>query len=161
MVKAPRLLRRYWDSSCFIRILNDEEGAENCLAVLESARVGRTLICISAIVAVEVIRPKGSSSPLDPKVRRRVRALLEDGSIIFAEIDRPIAYRSQELCWEFDLRPRDAIHLAVALYLNCELSETYDRDLLKLDRKTSLWIREPSDLPPGSLFAGVPNGEDC
>lgn len=56
-------------------------------------------------------------------------------------IDRSIANESQRLCWDYNLHPRDAIHLAVALDLRCNLLETFDMGLLKWDGR----------IPPGSL----------
>ena len=57
-------VRRYWDAKCFIALLNDEPDASICERILEEAKERQTEICVSPIVQLEVIRPKGAPRPL-------------------------------------------------------------------------------------------------
>ena len=122
---------RFWDASCFLTLLNDETGADDCEYVLNQARRSRTVIYVSPIVQIEVVRPKGSSAPVPMEAREQIRAFFENDFIKWRMIDRKIANDAQKLCWDYGVHPRDASHLAVAMDLQCDLLETYDRDLLK------------------------------
>ena len=152
---AGRGVRRYWDAKCFIAVLNREADAPTCRRILEQAQAFETEICVSPIVQVEVIRPKGTSLPLANEQRDKVRAFFENDYVRWRIIDRKIANDAQLLCWDYSLHPRDAIHLAVALDLECDLLETSDSDLLRLDQKipsTSLRICKPGALGQADLF---------
>ena len=151
----PHRVTRYWDSSCFLAIFNDEERAEECMAVLSLARRKKTLIYLSPLVPVEVVRPKGRPSPLPLSDRERVRAMFDNDYFRWRIMDRHIAEMSQDLCWENGIKPRDAVHVAAALDVGCDLLETFDKDLLKWNGKlrgASLRICRPGDPPAGSLF---------
>lgn len=152
-------VRRYWDSTCFLAVLNDEGDAQTCERVLEEARQASTEICISPLVQVEVVRPKGSPIPLAEKLRDKVRGFFGNDYIKWRMIDRKISNDAQRLCWEYAVHPRDAIHLAVAMDLNCDLLETADDKLLNLDHQiqaTSLRICRPGALDQPDLFSEVP-----
>ena len=148
-------IRRYWDAKCFIALLNDEAEAPACERILDQAKRGQTEIYVSPIAQVEVIRPKGSPLPLAKDLRDKVRAFFENDYVRWRIIDRKIANDAQLLCWDHSLHPRDAFHLAVALDLECDLLETSDSDLLRLDQKipsTSLRICKPGALGQADLF---------
>ena len=152
---SGRRVRRYWDAPCFIAMLNRETEAPTCKRILEQAKALQTEICVSPIVQVEVIRPKRAPRPLAKEQRDKVRAFFENDYIRWRIVDRKIANDAQLLCWDYSLRPRDAIHLAVALDLECDFLETSDSDLLKLDQRipsTSLRICKPGALDPPDLF---------
>ena len=124
-------MKRFWDASCFLTLLNGEAGVDDCEYILNQARQSTTVIYVSPIVQIEVVRPKGSSSPAPMEARERIQAFFENDFIKWRMIDRKIANDAQKLCWDFGLHPRDASHLAVAMDLRCDLLETYDGDLLK------------------------------
>ena len=126
-------MTRFRNASCFLTLLNDEAGADDCEYVLNQARQSRTVIYVSPIVQIEVVRPKGYSSPVPMEARERIQAFFENDFIKWRMIDRKIANDAQKLCWDYGLHPRDASHLAVAMDLQCDPLETYDRDLLKWD----------------------------
>ena len=129
------IVSRYWDSGCFIGILNGESQAEACKKIIDDAKEGKTLLYVSPIVQLEVIRPRGSGSPIPKADKERVQELFENDYIKWRMIDRAISTLSQELCWDHDLHPRDALHLACTLDLKCDLLETFDPDLQKWDGK--------------------------
>ena len=149
-------VRRYWDSTCFLSVLNDEGDAQACERILEEASRSRTEVCVSPLVQVEVVRPKGSPRPLAEKLRNKVRTFFENDYIKWRMIDRKISNDALRLCWEHSIHPRDAIHLAVAIDLKCDLLETADGNLLNLDQKipsTSLRICRPAALGQGAMFS--------
>lgn len=145
-MSAGGIVRRYWDSSCFLTLLNGEEGAEDCENILNEAKEEKTLLYVSPVVQVEVIRPRGSPRPTPVKTRTQVQSFFENDYVKWRIIDRDIANSAQNLCWDYNLHPRDALHLAVALDLQCDLLETYDPDLLNLNGQipnVSLDIQKP------------------
>ena len=152
---AGGIIRRYWDATCFIALLNDEEGAEDCENILNEAKEAKTLIYVSPLVQTEVIRPRGSPKPIPVEIKTQVQAFFENDYIKWRIIDRDIANSAQNLCWDYNLHPRDALHLAAALDLQCDLLETYDPDLLKLDGQvpdSSLGIQKPNWRGQAKLF---------
>lgn len=119
-------------------------------------RRGITEICVSPLVQVEVVRPRGSPSPLPAAMREKVRSFFENTYIKWRMIDRKIANDAQKLCWDHAVHPRDAIHLATAIEQKCDFLETSDRGLLRLDGKVpemELRICKPGVLRQRDLFA--------
>lgn len=41
------IVRRYWDASCFLTLLNNEEGVEDCENILNEAKEEKTRIYIA------------------------------------------------------------------------------------------------------------------
>ena len=147
-------IRRYWDSTCFIALLNNEPDAQACEHILEEAKQSRTEVCVSPMVQIEVVRPRGYPRPLADEMRGHIRAFFENDYIKWRMIDRKISDDAQKLCWEHAVHPRDAVHLAVAIDLNCDLLETADGKLLNLDQKipsASLRICRPAALGQGEM----------
>lgn len=146
-----KLPRRYWDSYCFLAILNagspDETHSQACELILNDARDGAIEIITSALTIVEVIRPKGSPRPIPRDKEAKIRDFFENDYIHIRLVDREIADAARELCWTSGVHPRDAVHLATALTLGCECFETNDPRLLRLNGQVGnppLLIREPT-----------------
>ena len=91
----------------------------------------------------ETVRPKGASVPIPIEHQERIADLFENDYMRFRIIDRLIAKRSLDLCWNTGLHPRDALHLAVALEEGCDVLETRDGKLLRNNGLEGLTIREP------------------
>ena len=130
----------------FLTLLNGEDGADDCENILNEAKEEKTVIYVSPIVQVEVVRPRSSPTPIPVETRAMVRSFFENDYVKWRIIDRDIANLAQQLCWDCGLHPRDAIHLAVAVDLQCDILETYDPDLLKHNGvvpNSSLVIQKP------------------
>ena len=154
-MSAKSEIRRYWDSSCFLSILNREEDAGVCEEILTDARAGKTTIVVSPIAQLEVVRKKGSPAPVPKEQRDTIRQWFENDFIRWEAIDREVCERAQQYCWDLNLHPRDAIHLAVAVEFECDLLETLDSDLLQWDGRipdVPIRIRKPGRAIPGSIF---------
>jgi len=153
------LIRRYWDSSCFLAILNDEDNADDCEKILDEAKEGKTELIVSPLVQVEVIRPRGSPHPIPKEDEEKVRAFFENDYLKWRNIDRVIADLAQDLCWEYGLHPRDAIHLGVAIETECDLLETTDGRMLKADgqiKDVKLRIAKPKWVGQLDLYQKTP-----
>lgn len=126
--ETPRI---YWDSCCFIAILNAEQYAPTCISILNEAKAGDIELVISALTMAETVRPRGAPSPLPKKHRTKVLDFFENDYIRLINFDREIARTSLDLCWEYDLHARDALHLAAALAVDCDALETADEQFIK------------------------------
>ncbi|MGE0684372.1 MAG: type II toxin-antitoxin system VapC family toxin [Candidatus Binatia bacterium] len=149
------IIRRYWDASCFLALLNNDEEADDCEKILNDAKEEKTSIIVSPLVQVEVIRPKGSPSPLPKKHEETIRAFFENDYIKWRVLDRRIANLARDLCWQYGLHPRDALHLAAAIDTKCDLLETTDKGLLQRNGKideTQLKIIKPRWIGQPGLF---------
>ena len=108
--------RRYWDSFCFIAVLNNEEPyASTCAQILDEAKKNRIELVISPMTMAETVRPRGRGGPIPIEQQERIADWFENDYMRFRVIDRLIAKRSLSLCWNAGLHPRDALHVAVAL----------------------------------------------
>ena len=136
--------RRYWDSFCFLALLNNEEPyASTCAQILEEAKKDSVELVISPLTMAETVRPKGAATPIPIEQQVRIADFFENDYIRFRVIDRLIANRSLALCWNVGLHPRDALHVAVALEEGCGIFETRDGKLLRNNGIEGLTIREP------------------
>jgi predicted nucleic acid-binding protein len=91
----------------------------------------------------ETVRPRGSSAPVPSQHQQRILEFFENDYIRLRVIDRLIAKRSLSLCWNEGLHPRDALHVAVALEEKCEILETTDPRLIRLNGLEGMEIRYP------------------
>ena len=150
---AGGFISRYWDTSCFIALLNGEEAAGDCERIIDDAKEGKTLLYVSPMAQVEVIRPRGSAHPIPEEAKKTVQDFFENEYVKWQIIDRTIAKISQDLCWRYRLHPRDAIHVAVAAHLKCDLLESLDPHMLNCnERIPSLTIQEPKWVGQPEMF---------
>jgi predicted nucleic acid-binding protein len=146
-----KLEQRYWDSVCFLAILNREPGrVDTSSAILKMAEQRKIEIVTSAFTLTEVLYPKNGEK-LAPEKRRIVRDFFRRRGIVPINCDREIAEAAQDYVWDFGVRPKDAIHVASAVVWNIPVFETYDRFLVNLSGKVGgdpvLKIREPEIAP--------------
>lgn len=146
--------RRYWDSNCFVAILNaDEAHSSNCVQILDEAARGNLEIVVSTITMVEVVRPRGTGSPVPREIEDKITAFFENDYIRMRLVDRLVAEKSRQLCWSENLHPRDAVHVATAILESCEVLESSDPHLLRLNgRIPNLEIRVPTWTGQTDLF---------
>lgn len=144
----------YWDSSCFLSILNGEENSEICLSILKEAKNSAIKLLVSPLTMAETVRPRGSSIPLSKNLRQQVLDFFENEFIQLINFDREIACQSLELCWEYGLHPRDALHLACALSAQCDALETFDEEFIKKSQTYGLTIQVRK--PKGSGQTEIP-----
>lgn len=129
----PKPIQRYWDSDCFLGWFNAEpEKVSRCKGTVEKAHRGEIELVVSAITLVEVIRLKGKPR-LKKASEQKIREFFENDFILLVNVDKFIAESARQLIWEKNLKPKDSIHAATALYKNVSILNTFDDDLLKLD----------------------------
>jgi len=155
--------KRYWDSTVIIAYLNNErDRAPICKAILDAAERGEIQIIISALVIAECLKYKGAK-PIGKDNRKKVLEFFQNDYIKVRNVDRWIAKDAQELYWEENIPPKDAIHVATALKSKVDVMETYDEDdLIKKSGKVGappLLIRAPDKVQLG-LFNGLKEKEE-
>ncbi len=97
--------------------------------VLDAAEAGQLEVVISALTIVEVLLLR--NQPAIPKDRAEiVRAFFRNSYFVAVDVDRFIAERSQELVWDYGVKPKDAIHVATALDRKVPVFDTFDSGLL-------------------------------
>lgn len=143
---------QYWDSCCFLSIINDEPGRAIHLAPLWSEAGGRGKIRIltSSLTIAECSLTKGSSD-----AREKLDQFFLDGRLTLVGVDRLVGQLARDLQRAVHdrgrtLKPRDAIHLAAALHADADCLLTWDSaDLIPLSNLfrtrsgKSLVIEEP------------------
>lgn len=155
--------RRYWDSACFIAVMNGEPGrVETCASVLRSAAMRRLEIVTCAFTITEVLYPKGGN-PLSRELRDRVKRFFRSPGIVLVNVDRMLAEAAQEYYWDHNVRPKDAIHIASAVLAGVPVFETYDSGLIRFSGQVGgdpeLRIREPEAVPGAASRSRGPQTE--
>lgn len=152
--------RVYWDSCCFLGLLNPREAKHaDCLVVWKEAADRKTVIVTSYWTFAEVFKAKceGTAKPLDEEGDKRVEALLQQRWIEPVLVDERIGVYARRLMRLHPecKKPTDAVHLASALIVGPDEMHTYDgSDLLGLNGKIlaantrPLVICTPRPIPP-------------
>ena len=141
----------YWDSDAFLGWLQNEAGKEAlCRATFERADKGEIILVTSALTIAEVLWMRNS-----PKISKDkatlVRRFFRRSYIKIRGVTRSIAERAQDVVWDNDIRPKDAIHVATALDAKCIALETFDIALINKSGILGLTIRTPQPSKQGSL----------
>lgn len=143
MTKRPPT--RYFDSTVIIKyVTNDRETADTIHTLIEEARSGAWRIAISPIVMVEVTRER--DKPVDLARAAKIEAFFDNDFFYIREVDAELGKAARKLIYHhLHLRPNDALHLAAAIDLSCDVLYSYDTDLLRLDGEHGLRIEKPRE----------------
>lgn len=136
-------LQIYWDSCCWIGLINQEERWFGDLkSIFESAQRGEAQLWISTITILEVVKvPSEDGMPRpwpDANIAQVDNLFLQD-YVSTVQLDQQIARKAREIYRStpsLGLRKQmDAIHLATALFYSVDEFHTDDgEDLLNLDK---------------------------
>lgn len=145
----------YWDSDAFLAWLQNEPGkAEFCEGTIKRAEAGEVLIVTSALTITEVLWMRGA-----PKVSRDkaqiLRRFFRRSFIRVRNVTRAVAENAQEIVWDYNIRPKDALHVATALDAKAIALETFDEGLINKTGTVGeppLVIRKPIAPPQGKLL---------
>ena len=127
---------RYWDASCFLGWLKEEsDKVKECHGVIKAAENNDIKIFTSAFTLVEVLYLK-HNNPIPKEDAEKVKSFFENDFIRTVAVDREIAKTAQDLVWDYKIKPKDAIHVATALYMEIKIIDTFDQNLInKFDNK--------------------------
>jgi predicted nucleic acid-binding protein len=119
----------YWDSAVFLAYFQEESGrVELCRGTLERAGTGDVCIITSTLTIAECLWLR--NSPPVPKDRAdTVRRFFRRSFLRVRNVTRRTAELAQDLVWDHQIRPKDAIHVATGLEARAVILETFD-DLL-------------------------------
>jgi predicted nucleic acid-binding protein len=137
----------YWDSDAFLAwLLPEPARVPRCRAVIEAAEQGQVRLITSAITLSEVVHLKGKPRMNDGD-NEKIRDFFRNPYILIRNLDRRTADLSRELIWKQSLNPKDAIHLATAIFAGVKLMHTFDAELIAASEKfgdPKIKIEEPS-----------------
>lgn len=153
----------YWDSDCFLGHFKADDGkAEKCDGVLQRAERGEVLIVTSALTLAEVLWMRGGPRLSEDKALI-VRKFFRKTFIRVYNVSRKISESAQDLVWDHDIKPKDAIHVATALHLGVDALETFDGGLIGKSGTVGdplLLIREPQAAAQGRFNLAEPKRTD-
>jgi predicted nucleic acid-binding protein len=105
----------YWDSDCFLGWFQEEPGkVELCEGTIERADEGEALIFTSALTIAEVLWLR-SAPPIGVDKAALVRKFFRRSYIRVRNVTRLVSESAQDLVWNHEIRPKDAIHVATAI----------------------------------------------
>jgi predicted nucleic acid-binding protein len=146
----------YWDSCVFLSYINDEPGRSKVIndlfAEVEKGN-GKILTSTVAIVEVACASHERTSSILSLEIQELLDQLWMDSNISLVEVNQQIAELARQLIRDaipnsWVLKPKDAVHLASALWIDKNVSKvnefiTYDTDLTKYQTMIGILVKEP------------------
>lgn len=149
--------RHCWDSCAFLGWLKQEpDKVGKCRRVIEEAERGKLVIVTSTLTLGEVLWLTGKD-PIPKADRMKVRQFFQHSWIVLYELDRKIAEASQDVVWDYGVKPKDAVHVATAIDADVACLETFDGPLLArsgTNGNPPLTIHEPGYGLPPTLESG-------
>ncbi len=142
----------YWDSDPFLGWLQNEAGkVDLCNGTIKRAAAGEVLIVTSALTLAEVLWRRGGPKLPEDKLLL-LRKFFRRSYIRVVNVSRVISEEAQDVVMNFNVRPKDAIHVATAIHHEIGILETFDEGLLAQTGKIgTLIIRKPIAPPQGEL----------
>lgn len=155
------MMKRYWDTNCFLGVLNKEpDKIGPCRAVLREAENRSVQIVTSALTLTEVLWPKGVPLPLPKESAATIHRFFLHEWIVVYDLDRTLAERAREVVWDHGVHHKDSIHVATAIDAKVDQFDTFDGPLGELSGKVGnppLIIGPPN--VPETLFDQVEESE--
>ena len=151
----PELI--YWDSCAFLGWLQEEaDKVALCQGTIDRAEAGEVGIITSALTLTEVLWTKGGPK-LPAEKADTLRKFFRRSYIRVHNVTRAIAEGAQDVVWNHNIKPKDAIHVATAVSLSVPTLETFDDGLLNrtgLVGTIPLVMRKPIPPKQPGLFDG-------
>ncbi len=134
---ADAFRRPYLDSSVFFAHIKREEidcgdglqRWEVAYRILKDAETGKFTALTSTVTLAEVRRIKVKHEELDEDELVAVRSLFAHEYIQLIEVSREIGEKAQRLGATYGITPMDAIHLATAIWWECDVFLYWDKRL--------------------------------
>jgi predicted nucleic acid-binding protein len=127
---------RYWDTCAFLGFLKQEpDKIVQCRAGIQQAQEGKLVIITSTLTLAETLYLIKGERPISSETREKVRKFFENDFILFAELDRRIGELAQDVVWDHQISPKDAVHVATALAVGERIPikqlDTFDDPLIE------------------------------
>jgi predicted nucleic acid-binding protein len=147
--------RLYLDSSVFLAYLNGNETySPQAKSIVEAAQSGDVEIWTSYLTMAEVTKRRGVQFPRPTNDELNVTEMFQNPVIKYVTIDYVVGTYSQQIIWDFQKQPRDALHLASAVFAKCEIVYAIDGGMFEVNSRTSQRIKVPEVRCPE--FQGQP-----
>lgn len=153
--------RVYWDSCCFIGLLQDEKDKAPALVDLcQKAAADDLVIVTSALTIAEVCKLPGTTLQADDQAKK-ILEFFENPYVVIRALDRLIGERANTIARQHGIKPLDAVHLATGILSSCEVFYTYDSKKGKnkglLTHNGAAWVQpmrieQPPDPAKDTLF---------
>jgi predicted nucleic acid-binding protein len=124
----------YWDANVFLALINNDKTQpemDKCKAVWDTACKERLILMTSTLTNAEVIYIKGGVK-LDPSKRERVTNFFRQAFIVQRPVTRRISELARDIVWDKPIKPKDAVHIATAVFYKVGIFHTFDDALLKI-----------------------------
>jgi predicted nucleic acid-binding protein len=164
---AEKTRRYYWDSCAWLGLINTETAKHAELThIWSAAQNGDFEIVTSTMSQVEVFKKKceDGTKPLPEESDAQIANMFAQPFVFRAALDPIVAEQARALLRRYPelKKAPDAIHLATALFWNCDAMHTYDSENLlglneRVDRRDGekLKICYPDETAYGPLFGGT------
>ena len=106
----------------------------------------------SALTVAEVLRLRPSDA-IPEERRAAVEEVFDRPYIRTITLTRRLAERARDLVWGYDIRPKDAVHVASALAAKATTLNTFDRQLISKNQQvgTPPLVIEPPEVEEPEL----------
>jgi predicted nucleic acid-binding protein len=153
MADEPKAV--YWDSDVIIhRIQRTPQHIDILDYLTETAEKNNLLIVVSTFTIVEVNRAD-NLLPLTEEEDKRISDYFENDYIVIRPLSIPIAQLARQIARKFNIKPKDAVHVATAVFWQVPILQSYDSGLCKktgLIGDPPLKIENPAYIGQGPLF---------
>ena len=122
--------RVYWDSSVFHALFSKEAGrVEKCQRIEQAAQKGLVEIYFSSVSYTECVWLKSVERRLSKEHEEVIQKYFQHKFLKPVTCERSIGEEARQLLWRYaHLKPKDAIHVASALFARVDAMHSYDDD---------------------------------
>ena len=121
----------YLDTNIFIyAIINTDKAGDKCRNFLKNIQVGKILGITSCLTYDELIWTLRKICP--DKIKESSKHFL-NLNIKFADVNKLVLHKTEDVLEKYNLKPRDSIHLATMQINNCKKIVSDDKDFDKVN----------------------------
>lgn len=143
----------------FFLALCNQEQLEDCAAVWLDATKGLVHIVTSTLTIAEVIYMKGTPK-LDPSKRSFMTNFFRRKFISLIPVTRSVAELARDIVWDFNIHPKDAVHVATCVACKVGEMHSFDKVLVSKDRLDingfEIAVEHPRIVGQSDMFSGKP-----
>lgn len=151
-------LIQYWDSDVLIHaIQRTPEHIVELEPLINEAENGNLQIVVSTFSLMELYKDLDGENVTSKEDDELIISFFDNPYFIKRDLTEPIALNARQISRETGIKPKDAVHVATALYFNIPVLFSFDKELAKKFAKlnnSSLEITCPKWEGQLELFGG-------